>query len=140
MGNGMASASDDAARYRSGYPGQIDPPLAEARQNLDFYTGVLVSRPDGVSISKFHASHAEGGWFGDYEAHDDAGGGAALILIGVLMCAVGSISQNLGNNIMSLGHRKKAEHEEKSAAAEAWPGQKVARPAGGRGRPRDDTR
>ena len=50
-------------------------------------------------------------WFGDYEAHDDGGGGAALIFVGVLRCAVGSISQNLGNNIMSLGHRKKAEHE-----------------------------
>ena len=56
-------------------------------------------------------------WFGDYEAHDDAGGGAALILIGVLMCAVGSISQNLGNNIMSLGHRKKAEHEVRKNSA-----------------------
>ena len=49
-------------------------------------------------------------WFGDHEAHDEEGGGAALILVGVLMCAVGSICQNFGNNVMSLGHRKKAEH------------------------------
>ena len=67
MGNGMASASDDAARYRSGYPGQIDPPLAEARQNLDFYTGALRSRPDNALISEFHAPRAEGGWFGAYD-------------------------------------------------------------------------
>ena len=29
--------------------------------------------------------------------------------IAVIMCALGSISQNFGNNVMSLGHRKKAE-------------------------------
>ena len=56
-------------------------------------------------------------WFGDHEAHDEEGGGAALILVGVLMCAVGSICQNFGNNVMSLGHRKKAEHEVRTASA-----------------------
>ena len=66
MGN-AASASDDAARYRGGYPGQVDPPLDRARENLDFYTGALRSRPDGALISEFHAPRSEGGWFGAYD-------------------------------------------------------------------------
>ena len=65
-------------------------------------------------------------WFGDHEAHDEEGGGAALILVGVLMCAVGSICQNFGNNVMSLGHRKKAEHEVRTASAR----QLLAQPSG----------
>ena len=53
--------------------------------------------------------------YGNETAHtcghsdDEEEEAGAVIYIAVIMCALGSISQNFGNNVMSLGHRKKAE-------------------------------
>lgn len=50
MGN--VSASEDAKRYRDGYPGKEDDP--KIKTNLEFYQNKRASKPEGMYYSIFH--------------------------------------------------------------------------------------
>eukprot|EP01114_Cavostelium_apophysatum_P010669 TRINITY_DN2472_c0_g1_i1.p2 TRINITY_DN2472_c0_g1~~TRINITY_DN2472_c0_g1_i1.p2 ORF type:complete len:303 (-),score=73.20 TRINITY_DN2472_c0_g1_i1:1210-2118(-) len=57
MGN--VHASEDAQRYRDGYPGKRDNP--KLTTNLDFYSNKIASKPEGDTIENIHKK-----WFGNY--------------------------------------------------------------------------
>ena len=57
----MGNAKSDAATYRGGYPGQVEPPLTQQHSNYDFYMNAIATRPDGAFIDKIHVD-----WFGNY--------------------------------------------------------------------------
>eukprot|EP00178_Gracilaria_changii_P022451 TRINITY_DN6666_c0_g1_i1.p1 TRINITY_DN6666_c0_g1~~TRINITY_DN6666_c0_g1_i1.p1 ORF type:complete len:303 (+),score=59.38 TRINITY_DN6666_c0_g1_i1:43-951(+) len=62
---GQVNATEDAKRYREGYPGKRDNP--NVNQNYRFYNGEIKSVPDGDTIDNIHTK-----WWGEYgllEAH-----------------------------------------------------------------------